>query len=231
MEKLTVLVCDDDKAIVEAIEIFLSQEGYRVLKAYDGAQMLDVVAKNEIHLVVLDIMMPKLDGLRAITRLRESHNIPVIMVSAKSEKTDKITGLNFGADDYVTKPFEPLELVARVKSQLRRYTSLGSMVREDHLLENGGLVLNTITKEVSVDGVGISFTPKEFGILELLLRYPGRVYSIDEIYEHVWHDIPYYADNTVSVHIRHLREKIEINPKEPKYVKVVWGVGYKIEKF
>lgn len=230
MENLTVLVCDDDKAIVEAIEIFLTQEGYRVLKAYDGIEMLAVVEKCEVHLVVLDIMMPKMDGLRAIRQLREKHNIPVIMVSAKSEKTDKITGLNFGADDYVTKPFEPLELVARVKSQLRRYTSLGSMVKEDHLLQSGGLVLNTVTKEVTVDDEIISLTPKEFGIIELLLKHPGRVYSIDEIYEYVWADVPYYADNTVSVHIRHIREKIEINPKEPKYVKVVWGVGYKIEK-
>lgn len=230
MEQLTVLVCDDDAAIVDAIEVFLKQEGYNVLKAYNGLEMLQLVEDNTVHLVVLDIMMPKMDGLKATMTLRQERNIPIILVSAKSEDTDKIIGLNFGADDYLTKPFNPLELVARVKSQLRRYTALGSMEKNDHILTVGGLELDRHLKTVSVEGKEVTFTPKEFGILELLMSHPGRVYAIDQIYEHVWNDVAYMADNTVSVHIRHIREKIEINPKEPKYLKVVWGVGYKIEK-
>lgn len=230
MEQLTVMVCDDDIAIVDAIEVFLMQEGYGVIKAYNGEELLRKIDLQPVHLVLLDIMMPKLDGLQTTRRIREEKNIPIILVSAKSEDTDKIIGLNFGADDYITKPFNPLELVARVRSQLRRYTSLGSMAKEDHVLGVGGLLLNRQTKEVSVDGEAVTVTPKEYGILEMLMTHPGHVYSIDQIYEHVWNDIPYQADNTVSVHIRHIREKIEINPKEPKYLKVVWGIGYKIEK-
>lgn len=227
---MTVLVCDDDKAIVAAIEVFLTQEGYDVLKAYDGVAMLEILKTQEVHLVLLDIMMPKLDGLNATRKIRATMNIPVILVSAKSEDTDKIIGLNFGADDYITKPFNPLELVARVKSQLRRYTSLGGIKKEDHTLMTGGLCLNRQAKKVTVDGQEVPMTPKEFGILEMLMTHPGHVYAIDQIYEHVWNDVAYEADNTVSVHIRHIREKIEINPKEPKYLKVVWGIGYKIEK-
>lgn len=227
---IEILVCDDDKAIVDAIEIFLIQEGYHVIKAYTGKEMLEIVRKQEVHLILLDIMMPELDGLNAIRILREENNIPVIFVSAKSEDTDKIIGLNFGADDYLTKPFNSLELMARVRAQLRRYTQLGSQVKKDHVLCVGGLELDNESKEVRVDGNLINLTPKEYGILELLMKYPGKVFSIDEIYEYVWEDIPMYADNTVSVHIRHIREKIEINPKDPKYIKVVWGIGYKIEK-
>lgn len=230
MEPFKVLVCDDDVAIVDAIEVFLTQEGYQVVKAYNGMEMLSLAKKEQPHLIVLDIMMPKMDGLKATRLLRDEMNIPIIMVSAKSEDTDKIIGLNFGADDYLTKPFNPLELVARVKSQLRRYTSLGSLEKEDWVLKVGGIVLDQKQKIFSVDGVSVTLTPKEFGILELLMKQPGRVYSIDQIYEHVWQDVPYMADNTVSVHIRHIREKIEINPKDPKYLKVVWGIGYKIEK-
>ncbi len=230
METLNILVCDDDTAIVDAIEVFLLQEGYKVIKAYNGIEMLERLKENTIHLIVLDIMMPKLDGLKATRAVREDNNIPIILVSAKSEDTDKIIGLNFGADDYITKPFNPLELVARVKSQLRRYTKLGSLQTDEDVLRVGGLELDRELKLVRVDGEEITVTPKEYGILELLMKYPGRVYSIDEIYEYVWEDVPYMADNTVSVHIRHIREKIEINPKEPKYLKVVWGIGYKIEK-
>ncbi len=230
MTQMNVLVCDDDEAIVDAVEVFLQQEGYNVYKAYNGEEMLAVTDNEEIHLVILDIMMPKLNGLQAIRRLRESKNIPVILVSAKSEDTDKIIGLNFGADDYLTKPYNPLELMARVKSQLRRYTMLGSMLLEDHVLRVGGLELNRQTKEVTVEGENVMVTPKEYGILEMLMGHPGHVYSIDQIYEYVWEEVPYQADNTVSVHIRHIREKIEMNTKEPKYLKVVWGIGYKIEK-
>jgi len=230
MDILNILVCDDDKAIVDAIEIFLRNEGYQVLKAYDGQEMFDVVEKNDIHLVLLDVMMPRLNGLKATQLLREGNNIPVIIISAKSENTDKVIGLNFGADDYITKPFDPLELIARVKSQLRRYTKLGSRIKDESVLQVGGLELNRTSKEVFLEDEQISCTPKEFGIIELLMSHPGRVFSIDEIYEKVWGEIPFLADNTVSVHIRHIREKLEINPKDPKYVKVVWGVGYKIEK-
>jgi DNA-binding response OmpR family regulator len=230
MGETNILVCDDDKQIVDAIEIFLKQEGYIVHKAYNGSEMLTIVRSTSIQLVLLDIMMPELDGLSAIRILREEQNIPVIIISAKSENTDKIIGLNFGADDYLTKPFNSLELMARVRSQVRRYTQLGSLVKEDHILRVGGLELDKHMKEITLDGEMLTLTPKEFGILELFMKHPGRVYSIDTIYEHVWGEMPIYADNTVSVHIRHIREKVEINPKEPKYVKVVWGIGYKIEK-
>ncbi len=227
-----ILVCDDDKAIVEAIEIYLSQEGYHILKAYDGEQALKVLETEEVHLLLLDVMMPKLDGIRATLKIREKHSIPIIILSAKSEDVDKILGLNVGADDYVTKPFNPLELIARVKSQLRRYTQLGGTAKEDsgQIYEVGGLRINDDLKEVTVDGEPVKLTPIEYNILLLLMKNQGRVFSINQIYESIWNEDAVGADNTVAVHIRHIREKIEINPKDPRYLKVVWGVGYKIEK-
>ena len=229
---LNILVCDDDKQIVEAIDIYLSQEGYHVLKAYDGMEALTQIRMNNIHLLVIDVMMPKLDGIRATLKIREESSIPIIILSAKSEDSDKILGLNIGADDYVTKPFNPLELVARVKSQLRRYTQLGSANIESsmNIYKNGGLVINDENKEVTVDGEMIKLTPIEYNILLLLVKNVGKVFSINQIYESIWNEEAIGADNTVAVHIRHIREKIEINPKEPKYLKVIWGVGYKIEK-
>ncbi|MDD3402337.1 MAG: response regulator transcription factor [Hespellia sp.] len=227
-----ILVCDDDKEIVDAIEIYLTQEGYHVYKGYDGMQALDILKKEDIHLLVIDIMMPKLDGIRATLKIREEHSIPIIILSAKSEDSDKILGLNVGADDYVSKPFNPLELVARVKSQLRRYTMLGGTAKDDQPQSYtiGGLSINDDQKEVQVDGVPVKLTPIEYNILLLLVKNAGRVYSIDQIYESIWNEEAIGADNTVAVHIRHIREKIEINPKDPRYLKVVWGVGYKIEK-
>lgn len=227
-----VLVCDDDKEIVEAIEIYLSQEGYRVMKAFDGAEALKILEKEEVNLLVLDVMMPRLDGIRATLKIRENSSIPIIILSAKSEDADKILGLNVGADDYVTKPFNPLELVARIKSQLRRYTQLGSSINEvpECVYEVGGLKIKDDLKEVTVDGEVVRLTPIEYNILLLLMKNQGRVFSIDQIYESIWNEDAIGADNTVAVHIRHIREKIEINPKEPRYLKVVWGVGYKIEK-
>lgn len=227
-----VLVCDDDKEIVEAIEIYLTQEGYKVLKAYDGEEALKVLKAEEVDLLVIDVMMPRLDGIRATLKIREENSLPIIILSAKSEDADKILGLNIGADDYVTKPFNPLELVARVKSQLRRYTQLGSTVTEDSkaIYEVGGLKINDDLKEVTVDGDTVKFTPIEYNILLLLVRNQGKVFSINQIYENIWNEEAIGADNTVAVHIRHIREKIEINPKEPRYLKVVWGVGYKVEK-
>ena len=227
---LNVLVCDDDKEIVDAIEIYLSQEGYRILKAYDGIQALAIMKKEEIHLLILDIMMPRMDGIRATLKIREESNIPIIMLSAKSEDTDKILGLNMGADDYVTKPFNPLELVARAKSQLRRYTKLGNIQETDNVFRAGGLTINDDRKEVTVDDDPVKLTPIEYNILLLLMKNQGRVFSIEQIYENIWQEEAIAADNTVAVHIRHIREKIVINPKEPRYLKVVWGVGYKIEK-
>lgn len=228
---MNILVCDDDREIVDAIEIYLNQEGYRVLKAYDGEQALEVLKTESVQLVIIDIMMPKLDGIRATIKIRESNSVPVIFLSAKSEDTDKILGLNVGADDYVTKPFNPLELVARVKSNLRRYTSLGSLnVTNNALFVAGGLCMNDDTKEVTVDGEPVKLTPIEYNILLLLVKNQGRVFSIDQIYENIWNEEAIGADNMVAVHIRHIREKIEINPKEPRYLKVVWGVGYKVEK-
>lgn len=229
---LNILVCDDDKQIVEAIDIYLSQEGYHVLKAYDGMEALTQIRMNNIHLLVIDVMMPKLDGIRATLKIREESSIPIIILSAKSEDSDKILGLNIGADDYVTKPFNPLELVARVKSQLRRYTQLGSANIESsmNIYKNGGLVINDENKEVTVDGEMIKLTPIEYNILLLLVKNVGKVFSINQIYESIWNEEAIGADNTVAVHIRHIREKIEINPKEPRYLKVVWGIGYKIEK-
>ena len=231
MKMYNILVCDDDKAIVEAIEIYLSQEGYHILKAYDGEQALKILETEEVHLLVLDVMMPRLDGIRATLKIREKHSIPIIILSAKSEDVDKILGLNVGADDYVTKPFNPLELVARVKSQLRRYTQLGGTAKKEseHVYEVGGLQINDDLKEVT-DGEKVKLTPIEYNILLLLMKNQGRVFSIDQIYESIWNEEAIGADNTVAVHIRHIREKIEINPKDPRYLKVVWGVGYKIEK-
>ena len=228
----TILVCDDDKEIVEAIEIYLSQEGYRILKAYDGAEAIQLLEKEEVNLLILDVMMPKLDGIRATLKIRENNSVPIIILSAKSEDSDKILGLNVGADDYVTKPFNPLELVARVKSQLRRYNELGGTIQErkDQVYEVGGLRINDDLKEVTVDGEHVKLTPIEYNILLLLMKNQGRVFSINQIYESIWNEEAIGADNTVAVHIRHIREKIEINPKDPRYLKVVWGVGYKIDK-
>ncbi|MDD6805047.1 MAG: response regulator transcription factor [Clostridiales bacterium] len=226
-----ILVCDDDKEIVDAIEIYLLQEGYNVLKAYDGEMAIKMLKEHDVKLLIMDIMMPKLDGIHATLKIREYSGIPIIILSAKSEDTDKILGLNIGADDYVTKPFNPLELVARVKSNLRRYTTLGSLnVDNNAIFQVGGLVMNDETKEVTVDGEPVKLTPIEYNILLLLVKNAGRVFSIDQIYENIWNEEAIGADNTVAVHIRHIREKIEINPKDPRYLKVVWGVGYKCEK-
>lgn len=231
MDKLNVLVCDDDKAIVDALEIYLKQENYGVVKAYNGVQALKALSEHKIHLILLDVMMPEMDGLSATIKIREEQNIPIIILSAKSEDTDKITGLNFGADDYVTKPFNPLELMARVKSQMRRYTALGSMIHKSNVLRTGSLELDEEAKELRVDGEVIRLTATEYGILLFLMRNMGHVFSIEQIYENVWNEQSYSVENTVAVHIRRIREKIEINPKEPKYLKVVWGIGYKIEKY
>ncbi len=226
-----ILICDDDKEIVEAIEIYLLQEGYNIYKAYDGLQAIDVLKKQDIHLLIIDVMMPRLDGIHATLKIREYSSIPILILSAKSEDADKILGLNIGADDYITKPFNPLELVARVKSHLRRYTTLGNLnVENNALFVVGGLCMNDETKEVTVDGEQVKLTPIEYNILLLLVKNQGKVFSINQIYESIWNEDAIGADNTVAVHIRHIREKIEINPKEPRYLKVVWGVGYKIEK-
>lgn len=228
---MTILVCDDDREIVEAIEIYLAQEGYQILKAYDGEEALEVMKNNPIDLLIIDVMMPKLDGIRATLRIREESSIPIIILSAKTEDADKILGLNVGADDYVTKPFNPLELVARVKSQIRRYTTLSNGVAaSDTVYEAGGLVIHDDLKKVTVDGEEVKLTPIEYNILLLLVKNQGKVFSISQIYENIWNEEAVGVDNTVAVHIRHIREKIEINPKEPRYLKVVWGVGYKIEK-
>lgn len=228
-----VLICDDEKAIVDAIEIYLQQEGYETLRARDGMEAVELVRKHDIQLLILDVMMPKMDGIRALKLIREFSAVPVIMLSAKSEDVDKIAGLTHGADDYVTKPFSPMELLARVRSQIRRYTMLGgvqSVQDADQVLTNGGLMLDDEKKQVFVDGEEIRLTPMEYAILKLLMEHPGVVFSATRIYEAVWREEAIASDNTVAVHIRHLREKIEINPKEPRYIKVVWGVGYKMEK-
>ena len=226
-----ILVCDDDREIVDAIEIYLSQDGYKIYKAYDGEQAIQILDKEDIHLLIMDIMMPRLDGIRATLKIREYSSIPIIILSAKSEDTDKILGLNIGADDYICKPFNPLELVARVKSNLRRYTSLGSLTGENKAIyQVGGLILNDDTKQVTVDDEPVKMTPIEYNILLLLVKNQGKVFSINQIYESIWNEDAIGADNTVAVHIRHIREKIEINPREPRYLKVVWGIGYKIEK-
>lgn len=227
-----ILVCDDDKEIVEAIEIYLTQDGHQVLEAYDGIEAVEILKKESVDLLIMDIMMPRMDGIRATLKIREKHNIPIIILSAKSEDADKILGLNIGADDYITKPFNPLELVARVKSHLRRYMQLGSTaIKENEAIYTvGGLAINDDLKEVTVDGEPVKLTLIEYNILLLLVKHQGKVFSIDQIYENIWNENAVGVDNTVAVHIRHIREKIEINPKEPRYLKVVWGVGYKIEK-
>jgi len=227
-----ILVCDDDEAIVDAIEIYLIQEGYQVFKATNGIEALNILNSEEIQLLVIDVMMPKLDGIRTTLKVREGNPIPIIILSAKSEDADKILGLNAGADDYLTKPFNPLELVARVKSQLRRFTQLGGAVVEEsnHVFVVGGLMIDDESKEVTVDGEVVKLTPLEYNILLLLMKNRGRVLSINQIYESIWSEEAIGVDNTVAVHIRNIREKIEINPKEPRYLKVVWGVGYKIER-
>lgn len=225
-----ILVCDDDEAILESVAIFLKNEGYDILTAKDGIEALGLINENEIHCMVLDIMMPRLDGLKTTLKIREKYNFPIILLSAKSEDTDKITGLGFGADDYVTKPFNPLELVARVKSQIRRYSTLGSMQKNENTLVTGGLSVNKDSKEVTVDDEPVKLTAREYNILEYLMSNMGKVLSSSQIYEAVWNEPAFHTEKTVTVHIRNIREKIEINPKEPKYLKVVWGIGYKIEK-
>ncbi len=226
-----ILVCDDDREIVDAIEIYLQQEEYKVFKAYDGIQALRIIKENDIQLAIIDVMMPNMDGIHCTMKIRETSGIPIIILSAKSEDTDKILGLNIGADDYLAKPFNPLELVARVKSNLRRYTKLGSMKEEENekIYGVGDLLINDESKEVTVDGESVKLTPMEYNILLFLVKNKGKVYSINQIYENIWNETAVGADNTVAVHIRHIREKIEIDPKEPRYLKVVWGVGYKIE--
>ena len=229
--KYTILVCDDEKEIVDAIEIYLEQEGYRVLKAGNGKEALKILKEEEVHLLILDLMMPELDGIHTTLQIRKESSIPIIILSAKSQDADKILGLNIGADDYVTKPFNPLELVARVKSALRRYTSLGSMQEgeEQHVYHTGGLMVDDDRKLVTVDGEAVKLTRIEYNILLFLIQNKGKVFSIDQIYEKIWKEEAFFADNTVTVHIRHIREKIEIDPKNPKYLKVMWGIGYKIE--
>lgn len=231
MAMYNVLVCDDDSAILESLRIYLSADGYNVLCASDGVEALDLLGSNDIHCMVLDIMMPRLDGLKTTLKIREKYNFPIILLSAKSEDMDKITGLGFGADDYVTKPFNPLELTARVKSQIRRYVTLGSLEVKESQLVTGGLVLDTDSKEVTVDGESVRLTAREYKILEYLMRNMGVVLSSSSIYEAVWNEPSFGTEKTVTVHIRNIREKIEINPKEPKYLKVVYGLGYKVEKY
>lgn len=231
MAMYNVLVCDDDSAILESLRIYLSADGYNVLCASDGVEALELLGSNDIHCMVLDIMMPRLDGLKTTLKIREKYNFPIILLSAKSEDTDKITGLGFGADDYVTKPFNPLELTARVKSQIRRYVTLGSLEVQENQLVTGGLVLDTDSKEVTVDGESVRLTAREYKILEYLMRNMGVVLSSSSIYEAVWNEPSFGTEKTVTVHIRNIREKIEINPKEPKYLKVVYGLGYKVEKY
>lgn len=225
----TVLVCDDEKDIVSALKIYLTSDGYNVLEAFNGKEAIDIIESNEVHLVLMDIMMPETDGLTALLKIREKHNTPVIFTTAKSEDNDIILGLNLGADDYVTKPFNPVELLARVRSQLRWYTLLGGGKFEKSTIDVAGISIDDNAKSVYVDGKEVSLTPKEYEILKLLASSPGKVFSPTDIYRHIWKDEPYGADATVAVHIRHLREKIEINPNQPRYIKVVWGQGYKID--
>ena len=229
----TILVCDDDRDIVSALDIYLTSEGYRTVKAYDGLEAVKAAEAQPVDLILMDIMMPGLDGIRATAKLREKFNVPIILLTARSEDSDKVLGLNIGADDYITKPFNPIEVIARVKSQLRRYTSLGGKSgtsENTQLLTNGGIALDDSAKSVTVDGDRVNLTPLEYNILLLLLKNPGRVFSTSQIYELVWHDPSLGSENTVAVHIRHLREKIEIDPANPRYIKVVWGLGYKMEK-
>ena len=226
-----ILITDDEKDIVNALEIYLKPEGYEIQKAYTGKEAVDAVRQGNIDLVLLDVMMPVMDGLQTMSRIRSFSNVPIILLTAKSEDTDKVLGLNIGADDYITKPFNPAEVIARVRSQLRRYISLGGSQRQgEHVLVNGGLVLNEDAKSLTVDGTAVNLTPIEFGILELLMQNPGKVFSSADIYRQVWNEEAYGSEATIAVHIRHLREKIEITPKEPRYIKVVWGLGYTMEK-
>ena len=227
--KNKILICDDDREIVNAIEIYLKSSEYETVKAYNGLEAVKAIENEEIHLIIMDVMMPKLDGIAATLKIRKQQNIPIIMLSAKTEDTDKILGLQVGADDYVTKPFNPLELLARVKAQLRRYTELGSTEVKSGTYQSGGLAVDDIRKTVTVDGNDVKLTPMQYKILRLLIKDKGKVFSINEIYESVWNEDSYNAENIIAVHIRNIREKIEINPKEPKYLKVVWGIGYKIE--
>ena len=228
---MNILICDDEREIVDALELYLKTEGYTIFKAYTGKEALDIIAGNTIHLVLMDIMMPEMDGMQATIKIRETANLPIIFLSAKAEDNDKIMGLTMGGDDYITKPFNPLEVIARVKSQLRRYTTLGAYEEKVNVYRTGGLELDDDYKKVSVDGEEVRLTPVEYRILKFLMREMGKVFSIEQIYENAWDEPSYNADNTVAVHIRRIREKIEINPKEPKYLKVVWGIGYKIENY
>lgn len=226
-----ILICDDERDIVSALKIYLSGEGYHLYEAYDGREALDVVRQNEIHLILMDIMMPGLDGIAATAKLREESNVPIILLTAKSESSDKVLGLNVGADDYITKPFDPAEVVARVRSQLRRYTKLGAAPEPERagVYTVGPITLDEEAVTVAVDGENVALTPIEYNILRLLVKHPGRIYSSQQIYELVWNESAVGAENAVSVHIRHLRQKIEIDPSEPRYLKVVWGLGYKLE--
>lgn len=224
-----ILICDDERDIVSALTIYLKSEGYKTYESYDGPGALDIIDREDIHLVLLDIMMPGMDGMEVISRLREHSNVPVIFITAKSEDTDKILGLNVGADDYITKPFNPVEVLARVKSQLRRYMQLGGGHIRPSQLTVGGISIDDVTKTVTRDGEAVSLTPTEYDILKLLMTHPGQVFSPQEIYEKVWHEVPLGFESTVAVHVRHLREKLEIVPSEPRYLKVVWGRGYKME--
>ena len=228
-EKKNILVVDDDREIVRAIALNLESEGYNVFKAYDGMEALDLAMTKDIHLILIDVMMPKLDGLSAIMKIRERKNLPIIVLSAKSEDSDKVIGLSMGADDYVTKPFNPIEVMARVKSQLRRFLQLGGGTVRSNVLHIGGIELDDDAKTVKLDGEAVNLTPKEYDILRFLMQNPGKVFSPSEIYRRVWDDLPLNADNALAVHIRHIREKIEYNPAEPRYLKVVWGKGYKME--
>ncbi len=224
-----ILVCDDERDIVAALRIYLSSENYNVYEAYSGKEAIDIVEKNDIHLILMDIMMPEMDGISATAKLREKTNIPIILLTAKSEDSDKVLGLNIGADDYITKPFNPVEVIARVRSQLRRFTHLGGMEKETEVYIIGGIRMDDKTKTVTVDGDDVYLTPIEYKMLKLLMQNPGRVYSSAQIYEQVWNETPFGSEGSVAVHIRHIREKIEINPSEPRYIKVVWGQGYKME--
>lgn len=224
-----ILICDDERDIVSALDIYLTAEGYRTYPAYTGREALDILRKEEIQLVLMDIMMPEMDGISAMVKLREESNVPVILLTAKSEDTDKILGLNVGADDYITKPFNPVEVLARVRSQLRRYMQLGGGTVKESVIRIGGIELDDRNKAVTVDGIAVNLTPTEYEILKLLMSSPNQVFSPKDIYRKVWNDVPYGAESTVAVHIRHLREKIEINPAEPRYLTVIWGRGYRME--
>ena len=225
-----ILICDDDKDIVSALKIYLESEGYRTFEAYNGKEALAILDREDVHLVLLDVMMPGMDGITALAKLRESSNVPVILLTAKSEDTDKVLGLNVGADDYVTKPFNPVELQARVRSQLRRYLQLGGGAVKEDVIQIGGIRLDDASKTVTVDGETVSLTPREYDILKLLMQNPGRVFHPRDLYRKVWNEEPFGAESTVAVHIRHLREKIEIDPAEPRYLRAVWGQGYKMER-